>query len=182
MLAVMFGQTFGVILLAPFLSLYAKQELNISSGYIPLLFVVPAIVVAVMAMPLGRLADRVERRTAVKAGLCVAAVAMWLMPLARSLWMLVGMAIVLAVAYALATPSWLAMVTEVAPDHQRGAALGRFGVAQGLGAVLGPLTGGFLYDHVHWYPFVASAVILTVSTVIAFFGLPRSPARPGKEW
>jgi DHA1 family multidrug resistance protein-like MFS transporter len=174
MLAVMFGQTFGVILLAPFLTLYAKQELKIASGDISLLFVLPAAAVAVLAMPLGRLADRLERQVAVKIGLCAGAVAMWLIPLARSLWALAGMAVVLAVAYALAAPSWLAMVTEVAPEQQRGTLLGRFGVAQGMGAVLGPLVGGFLYDRAHWYPFVASAAILTISTLVAFAGLPRS--------
>lgn len=174
MLVVMFSQTFGVILLAPFLTLYARQELDVGAREISMLFVLPAAAVAVLALPLGRLADRVERRKAVQAGLCAAAAAMWLVPLARSLWLLAGVAAVLAVAYAFAAPSWLAMVTEVAPEHQRGAALGKFGIAQGLGAILGPLAGGVLYDRAHTFPFLASAAILSLSTAVAFIGLPRS--------
>jgi len=177
MLALMFGQTFGVILLAPFLSLYARQELGMEARHIPLLFVVPAGAVAVLALPLGRLADRMERRRAVQAGLCVGAATMWLVPIAGSFLALAAIGVVLAVAFAFATPSWLAMVTEVAPDHERGATLGKFGIAQGLGAVLGPLVGGLLYDHGHSYPFIASAALLTASTAVAFVGLPRAGER-----
>jgi len=174
MLVLMFAQTFGAILLAPFLSLYGKRQLHLQAHQISLLFMLPAAVVALLAMPLGRLADRVPRDVAVKAALCVAAVGMWLVPFARSLVEMVVIVVALAMAYAFAIPAWFAMVTEVSPRQGRGETLGKFGIAQGLGAMVAPFAGGVLYDREPRLPFAASAALLTLAALLACAALPRA--------
>jgi len=174
MLLLMFAQTFGVILLAPFLSLYAKEHLHLKPLHIGILPAMAAVPVGLLAMPLGRLADRVPRDVAVKVGLIVAGIGMWLVPVARSFLELSFVMIVLAVAYAFSLPAWLAMVTEVSPRRGRGETIGKFGTAQGLGAVAAPLVGGVLYDHGPRLPFVGSAALLTASALLAWAALPRT--------
>lgn len=176
MLLLMFAQAFGVILLAPFLSLYAKQHLHLQPLHIGILPALAAVPVVLLAIPLGRLADRVRRDVAVKVGLTVAGIGMWLVPFARSFVELALVMVVLAIAYAFALPAWLAMVTEVSPSHGRGRTLGIFGIAQGLGAVVAPPAGGFLYDRGPRLPFVASAALLTASALLACAALPRATA------
>jgi len=176
MLLLAFAQTFGVILLGPVLPLYARDRLHLSPLFIGILPAMAAVPAGLLAMPLGRLADRVGRDVAVKVGLTVAGIGMWLVPFARSFVELSIVMIALALAYAFALPAWLAMVTEVSPRQGRGQTIGKFGTAQGLGAVLAPVAGGFLFDSSPRLPFFASAALLTVSALLACATLPRTAA------
>ena len=82
----------------------------------------------------------------------------------------------LGVSYAFVFPSWLALITELAPPGRLGLAIGTSETVQGMGIVLGPLLGGLLWDTFGpRAPFVASAVALTAGTVIAALAMrPRT--------
>ena len=177
MLAITFSQTFAVIMLAPFLVLYASAELGLAETRVALLFVGPAIGVALLSIPFGRLADRWSREAAVKLALVAAAAAMWLLPQTSRLPLLMAIATLFGLAYALGTPAWFALLSDIAPESRRGRVFGSFGTAQGLGAIAGPLVGGHLWGLAHHYPFYASAVTLTLSALLAVLALrPHAPS------
>jgi MFS family permease len=93
---------------------------------------------------------------------------MWLIPLSTRLSGLIPAAVLLGVSYALTAPAWLALVSELAPAGRLGLAVGASETVQGLGLVLGPLLGGLLWEGFGpRAPFVGSAAVLTVGTIIA---------------
>jgi MFS family permease len=167
MLVITAGQTFSVIILAPFLELYVTRDLHVAPQHLALLFVVPGAAVALTAMPLGRAADRIGKGFMAKAGMGGGAVALWLMPFARTPLGMLGVVTLLGVAVAAAMPAWLALLTELAPRRSRGFTVAYFGTAQGLGASAAALLGGVIWDIRHAYLFHAAAATLTLCTLLA---------------
>jgi MFS family permease len=176
MLAITFAQNFAIIMLAPFLSLYARVDLGVPVEKIGRLYLLPGLVLALLALPMGRLADAWPRARSARVALFVSTAAMACVPLAGSLEALMGLAILMGAAYALGFGAWLAVITEIAPEKGRGAMVGRFGAAQGLGAIMAPIVGGHMWDMNHAYAFWLSAGALGISTLIAIFGLRGLPA------
>jgi MFS transporter, DHA1 family, tetracycline resistance protein len=75
--------------------------------------------------------------------------------------------LLLSVGSGIGGPSMLALVGEAAGSAKRGEALGFQQSASSLGRILGPLTGGFLFEHagVPW-PYIAGALLSLVAVVL----------------
>ncbi len=69
-------------------------------------------------------------------------------------------------------PSGTTLTSNWAPDSQKGAYLGFYGLFQGLGRSFGPFYGGMLLDHFLHQPFILWGVIVIISFA-ASFGLSR---------
>ncbi len=180
MLGVAFVQMFGVGLLAPILAIYAKQVVGLSEQVIGILFLLGVLSVAIASVPAGQLADRWGKRKAVVWGMAIGSAGMWMLPISPRLDVLAVGAVLLGIGYALSSPAWHALVSELAPPGRIGFAMGAAQTAEGLGLVLGPLLGGVLWDAAgHVAPFVASASLLSVSTV-ALINTIRSLARSSR--
>ncbi len=176
MLAVAFIQMIGVGLLAPILVIYAHEVVQLSDQMIGAVFLAVVLAVAVASVPGGRLADRVGRPRTVAWGMIMASMGMWLLPLAGkgNLPVLGVSAALLGGSYAISSPAWLALMSEVAPRGSTGLVMGASETAQGAGLVIGPLLGGLLYDQAGpRAPFVGSAVLLTAGTILALVALGR---------
>jgi MFS family permease len=170
MLAVAFVQMVAVGLLAPILVIYAHEVVQLSDQAIGSVFLVMVLAVAASSVPGGRLADRIGRSRTVAWGMTMASAGMWLLPLAGrgNLPVLGVSAVLLGGSYAISSPAWLALMSEVAPRGSTGLVLGASETAQGAGLALGPLLGGVLYDHAGPHaPFVGSAALLTAGTILA---------------
>lgn len=172
MLGVAFVQMFGVGLLAPIVVIYAKRIVGLSEAMMGTLFLVLVLSVALASIPAGRLADRWGKNRAVSWGMALGSVGMWVLPLSPHLAVLASAAILLGSSYALSSPAWHALVSELAPPGRVGLAMGAAQTAEGLGLVLGPLLGGMLWDVVgHRAPFVAAAALLSAGTVVLWISL-----------
>ncbi|MFD0576356.1 MFS transporter [Dactylosporangium darangshiense] len=75
---------------------------------------------------------------------------------------------------ALLTPTALALLTELFPDpKERGAAIGIWGGVGALALAIGPLTGGYLSQHVSWgWIFLINAPIGVATAVLGAITLP----------
>ncbi len=183
MLGVAFVQMFGAGLLAPILAIYAKRIVGLSEHLIGVLFLLLVLSVAVASVPAGRLADRWGKRKAVMWGMLLGSAGMWFLPVTPRLDVLGVAAVLLGVGYALSSPAWHALVSELAPPGRVGFAMGAAQTAEGLGLVLGPLLGGVLWDvGGHQAPFVASAALFSFATIALVVTIRRlsraSAARP----
>jgi MFS family permease len=179
MLAVAFVQMIGVGLLAPILVIYAHEIVELSDQAIGAVFLVIVLAVAAASVPGGRLADRIGRARTVAWGMTLASAGMWLLPLAGkgNLPVLGISAALLGGSYAVSSPAWLALMSEVAPLGSTGLVMGASETAQGAGLIIGPLLGGVLYDQAGpRAPFWGSAALLTAGTVLALLALGRRSA------
>ena len=83
-----------------------------------------------------------------------------------------------AAAFAAATPAEEALVADISGGQRRGTAFGFYTAAAGLGAVVGPLVGGYLYDaFAAQWAFYANALLLGLGAVLLLL-LIREPDRP----
>jgi len=182
MLGVAFVQMFGAGLLAPILAIYAKRIIGLSEHLIGVLFLVLVLSVALASVPAGRLADRWGKRNAVVWGMLVGSAGMWFLPATPRLDVVGAAAVLLGVGYALSAPAWHALVSELAPPGRVGFAMGAAQTAEGVGLVLGPLLGGFLWDAGgHRAPFVASAALLSVATIALVVTIRRLSASTARR-
>jgi MFS family permease len=163
--------TLGVWTFANFLIVYLKVEFGLSGLGIGTLLAIMAVPLLILGLPLGHAADRWGRTRAVRISLLVSATAMWLIPSCRGIVSFTIIGIVSVLSYLLSTPAWLALVSSLAPRSRRGGVMGIVATAEGAGAGLAPLLGGFLWDIHHSYIFYGSAVFLTVGALVAAYTL-----------
>jgi MFS family permease len=170
------GEMFATSTIAPYLALYVREVTGIhrsNVGFLLLLLFVPAVV---LGIPIGHLSDRLPRRRVVQAALVTAAAGLWLVPVCTSLWTLVLVGTVVVIGFMFGLPSWLALITDLAPSGGEGRTMGLMATAQGLGAFFGPLAGGFIWRVSIKGPFYLSASVLTVAALAALIFLPRISA------
>jgi EmrB/QacA subfamily drug resistance transporter len=78
-------------------------------------------------------------------------------------------------------PATLSIITNVFPAHERGKAIGAWAGVAGLGAALGPLTGGFLLQHFYWGSvFLVNLPIVVFGLITGYLLIPTSkdPSAP----
>jgi MFS family permease len=137
----------GMGILAPTVPLYIDSQFGIQQKDLSLAFIGPALLVALIAIPLGRLPDSIGRARAVwisyamaMVGMFLCAVTGWLHPTTHLLSMPVvlfgaGM-LLLVISYILGTPAWLGLTSLQVSDRQQAQALSLMQTAQGFGVVI----------------------------------------------
>jgi MFS family permease len=159
----------GIGLLVPVTPLYARAKFNLSEAEFGRLFVVPAAIIGLAAMPLGRLGDRWGRARSVHLGMILAVAAMWSLAFMQgSGWFLVAGATVLGLGFVMGVPAWVATVAEKAGAQRRGEVIGAVQTAEGIGVFLGVLFGPKLYFRHLEAPVIASAILLTLGMLLSF--------------
>ncbi|MCX7925746.1 MAG: MFS transporter [Fimbriimonadales bacterium] len=189
-MALAFVVFFGIGLVMLLVKLYAMDEFGVSETLFGVGLVVPALAIAALSLPLGRMADQLGRTRSIRWGLSLAAVVLWSVvapskpPIA---WVVVAAGLG-AISFVLTFAAWMAELSELDPAR-RGVILGAAGTAQGVGSILGALLGGFLYEHVpltlgevqvpaHRTPFIGCALMLTLGALLSWIVLKKDGARP----
>lgn len=123
------------------------------------------------------LSDRFGRRSPLIIALLVSALAALAVPFVQSLWPLALLWVFEAAAFAAAAPAEEALVVDFADEEHQGRALGFYTAAAGLGGVIGPLLGGWLYERFAAVgAFGISALLMAVGAGLIFL-LVREPSR-----
>jgi MFS family permease len=114
-----------------------------ATGLVLALFFVPF---ALLQYPFGALSDRIGRTVPIVAGSALYGLAVLAVGLAPTIALAgVGMVVVGVLGAAMA-PATMALVTDLAPDTERGTAMGGFNVCGSLGFLGGVVVGGLVAD------------------------------------
>lgn len=181
MLMMTFVTFLGIGLIMAYTKVYAMEPsgpFHMSELLYGKILILPALAIAAVSVPLGTLGDRIGKARAVKLGIGLCAGAYWLLLLHPNIWTLIVLGSLLGVGFVIAFPAWMALVSTVCNDKQRGAAIGAVGTAQGLGAILGVAASSILYKRPaldlgfitlppHSLPFLGCGVMLAVAFVLA---------------
>jgi MFS family permease len=132
--------SYGVMLtLVPDLS----KELGFTNkGVVFTVFTLASVAVRFIA---GRVSDKHGRRTVLKVSTTLIAIAMIVMGLATSKWILWTGGVLYGMANGMTSPTLFAWVTDLSNDHNRGRAFAFIYIAMELGIGLGAIISGFTY-------------------------------------
>jgi DHA1 family multidrug resistance protein-like MFS transporter len=162
----------------PILTLYLKDRFPDNLALILAAFMPAAIVYGLAPAPLGRLSDRIGRRRVMASGLAAAGVVAAIFPSLPNILLLGVLWTLEAVCVSAAVPAEGALVADLTGGARRGAAYGLYSFAVGTGATLGPILGGWVYDHIgHPAPFYTNAILLPLSALLVVL-LPIEARRP----
>lgn len=170
MFPAMFAQTFALGILSPILTLYAKEELKLTSFQFSMFLIAGGAITVICLVPMGKLVDRFGIRPFLIAGFSISAVTLLFFTFVRSMGLLYVMVAALGVGYAFIIPSWNALIASAIPPEKRGAVWGFFLTIEGLGMIVGPIVSGKLWDVYGYHaPFLVSGSCLIILLVLQMF-------------
>ncbi len=160
-----------------FLYLTLQDQLGFSVGFFPLLFVATALIYMLLAVPFGRLADRIGRAPVFLGGYVVlaAAYATLLLPDFSGLQVIATL-VLLGAYYAMTDGVLQALASSLVPDELRGTGLGLLSTATGLARLVASIVFGLTWTV--WGLQVSLAIFLlglVVTCAIAGVAFRRSP-------
>lgn len=166
---------FGVFL--TFLPLFAS-ECGLDPARVGLVFAAQAFTNVVSRVPIGRLADRIDRRRIVTVGLFCLAVSLAALGQATQLPALLGCAVLLGLGMALTYTAIGALIADGVSPRQRGLAMGMYNSCIYLGMMTGSTAMGFALQRIG-YPLgfaLAGASALLASLAFARISRPAKQA------
>ncbi|HEY73570.1 MAG: hypothetical protein DRJ03_24910 [Chloroflexi bacterium] len=159
----------------PLLMIFLQDALGADVDVLVWAYLPAALIGAFLPSHMGRIADRVGRKKPMIAGLLVGALASALIPHLRGIVPLVILWAVESLGYTASVPAERAFVADIAGEDIRGASYGLYTFAYFLGAALGPLVGGWVYDNAgHAMPFYLNTAVLLVGAALVTTAL-REP-------
>jgi len=138
------------------------QTVGVQTVHLPILWSLLHVVRALLSWPMGRLADRFGRRTALITGWIWYAVCYAGFALSTAPWQMWGLFAAYGLVAALTEGSERALIAEAVPGEHRGSALGLYNLVSGVGLLAASIIAGEIWDH------VSPAAALLVGATLAF--------------
>lgn len=160
----------GVGLPMAIVKLFAQKAYDLDEQQFGLLVLPAALVMAFLSWPMGAWGEKIGRDRAIRVGLLLCAMGVWLVGLGnwvqffKSLIVVAGASMLVGTGFLLALPAWYAYVSAINPKRA-GSYLGAVMSVQGIGAIIGLVVGSGLFDIDIYLPFILCA--LAVSTGFA---------------
>ncbi|CAN5365596.1 MFS transporter [soil metagenome] len=155
-----------------------KQDLQISDAQLGLLtggaF---AVVYGVMGVPLGRLADRINRRWLLAGCVSLWSVMTLLSGLAANFLALVLMRLGVAVGEAGCTPTAHSLLSDLFPPRRRSMAFGIYAMGPPLGIIVGSIGGGWVAQELGWRAGLMAVGVPGVFLALILLLTTREPVR-----
>jgi MFS family permease len=164
-------------ILSPILIKYLNDNISTNLFIIALAFLPAVLVGSALPSRLGGLSDRIGRRPILISGLLIGCRATLAIPFAQSLWPLALLWAFEAVALAAAVPAEEALVIDISSGKRLGMVLGFYTAAAGLGGVIGPLLGGWLFDRFDAMIVFGTAAMLMALGAVLILLFVREPSR-----
>jgi len=161
---------FGVFL--TFLPLYATQH-GYDLAQVGLVFAAQAVTNVVGRIPIGIIADRVDRRFLVAVGLFCLALSLLALGQVVQLAHLAGCAVIMGVGMALTFTAIGALIAELVPAVQRGLAMGMYNSCIYLGMMAGSTAIGIVLEQIGYPISFAAAGGVSLITAALFLSIMR---------
>jgi DHA1 family multidrug resistance protein-like MFS transporter len=140
--------SFGRGAFATFLPIFAAIYVGLSPTLVGILLAVNILLMALLQIYGGNIADRFDRRVLVIIGGLANLTYLSLIPLGSNFWYLLGICALGGVAGAISIPALSALTVEEGKRFGMGSAMAMFAMALGIGMAAGPLLSGVIADFV----------------------------------
>jgi len=129
-----------------FLPLVATEVVGVTATEVGVIYTITGVVNTVLLIPLGRLADRKDKRTLMVAGILLSAIALVGIGYAKSYPLLILFSVIGSLSFAMYTPAAVALLSNTVPAYWQSTAMGIYGAAEDIGIILGSGAGGFVWN------------------------------------
>lgn len=146
LLVVVFSTNAAMALLAPIYMIYLQDHFTTKIETLAWAFLPAGIVYSLLPSRLGKLSDRFGRAPLMALGAVIAGILAFMIPHLPSLVWLAVFYTAESIGWSMADPAEQAMVADIIGDESRGKGFGYYEFTAMLGATIGPLAGGWLYD------------------------------------
>ena len=158
--------TFGFAAVQLYFVVYAVQELSIDEAIWPLILTALFITMIVLAVPMGKVVDKFNRKLPMLVAYVLFGVSMWLFVNGDMPRLFVSLVLV-GVAQVMMNTAFGALQADLTPKEQRGKVNGFTNFTNNILMALGNLTGGILYEHVSpQLPFLLAIISIVPSFVL----------------
>jgi MFS family permease len=169
----------GINFHAPALGAYTRQVLQVEMSQLALMLIAPAVVAGLIISRAGHLSDRFGRQKPLMIGLAVCALSLFALTRTSNSLLVVNLAVLAGLAYAVAMPAWSAAALDAAHEGSRGLLLGALTAVQGLGGVMGQALGGTVGEAFGpLAPFRFGAIMLGVALILTFLHMHHHRLSP----
>ncbi|QOX77482.1 MFS transporter [Trichlorobacter lovleyi] len=168
------GSCIGFGLFLTFLPLFAASH-GLDPGQVGLVFAAQAITNVVGRVPIGMIADRLERRLLVSAGLFCLALALPALGQTTQLSWMVLCAVGMGIGMAFTFTAISALIVEQVPTVQRGLAMGMYNSCIYLGMMTGSTAMGIAFKWVDYPTGFVAAGVIALLTMLLFLLLISKP-------
>jgi DHA1 family multidrug resistance protein-like MFS transporter len=120
---------------------------GLSSFEVGVLLSANLLLMAVLQLPAGRVADRGRVRLLLIAGSALAAASLMLIPLTGNFWLLFAISCIMGLGNALSQPALMAVTVQEGRTIGMGTAMGIYNTVFGIGMIVAPLMGGAILDY-----------------------------------
>jgi DHA1 family tetracycline resistance protein-like MFS transporter len=136
---------------------------------------------AALQYPVGSVSDRIGRFLPVVVGSILYGVTIVAVVLAPNYWIAAATMVAVGVCGAFVSPTTMALVTDLVPATERGAAMGGFNVFGSFGMLSGFLLGGVVTDQYGYVAAFVTAGGLEVAIAVLASNAVRGIARQGRD-
>jgi EmrB/QacA subfamily drug resistance transporter len=127
-----------------------REELHASSSQLQWIVDSYLLVFAGLLLAAGSLGDRFGRKRALMSGLLVFGLGSVFAALSTDATMLIASRALMGLGAAAIMPTTLSILTNIFPASERPKAIAAWAAVAGLGIAVGPISGGFLLEHLDW--------------------------------
>ncbi len=129
-----------------FLPLVATEVVGVKATQVGILFTISGLVNTVLLIPLGRLADRRDKRTLMVIGILLSAAALVGIAYTKRFPILILFSVINSLSFAMYTPAAVALLSNTVPAYWQSTAMGIYGAAEDIGIIIGSGAGGFVWN------------------------------------
>ena len=153
----------GMGIIFTFLPIFATEYIGLRTTQTGLLLAILVLLMSLLQLYGGKLADRLNRRSMVTAGAIIWFIFIAFIPMAHSFWQLVGLFVFGGVGGAISMPASSALSIEEGRKFGMASTIALLFVAMSIGMIIGPILGGVIMDHVsiNWVFYFASIMVFT---------------------
>jgi MFS family permease len=158
-------------ILATFLPVFAGIYIGLSSTLIGVLLAVNILLMSLLQVYGGNIADRFNRRVLIVVGSLTNLIYLALIPLGGNFWQLLGICVLGGVGGAIALPAASALTVVEGRRFGMGSTIAVFAMAFSIGMVIGPLVGGGIADfaNINSVFYFGAAIGLVGTTLFIWF-------------
>jgi len=162
-------------------ALFAERTHGFNASSIGYVFAfVGVILVVVQGALVGRAVKWLGEHHIVPASLALVAVGLLMIPGTTSVAALLVASGVMAVGMGFNNPSLMSLISRYSSAEDQGGVLGLTQSLNSLARIIGPLWGGFAFDHLGiGTPYVSSAAVMGLASLLALHALWRARLTPG---